>query len=215
MTLTSASPSAALASGLAWDGSARLGLGWGLFTGRAGHNHAHAHHAVQIVLSESAQALWIAGAGWQQCHGAIIAPDVSHRLAESAALVTLLYLEPDSLHGRQAMHGLLQGWRGLDAERSASALAAVRTVNAEQVVDAVLQQLCPDSDAREDRQRDTLIEALIADLPQALPERISAAVLAARAGLSASRLQHRFRSHTGMALRPSCAGDGCSRRWRR
>jgi len=195
-------------SELAWDGTARLGLGWGLFAGRAGHNQAHAHHAVQIVLSESAQALWVTEADWQPCHGAILAPDVPHRLAESAAPVTLLYLEPDSPQGRQAMQGLVSGWRVLDAETSARALAAARRAGAEQVASAVLQQLCPETEAHEERERDAVIEALIAALPQPLPARISVAALAARAGLSASRLQHRFRSHTGMALRPYL-------RWRR
>lgn len=193
---------------MAWDGTARLGLGWGLFAGRAGHNQAHAHHAVQIVLSENEQALCVAEADWQPCHGAILAPDVSHRLAESGAPVTLLYLEPDSPEGRQAMQGLGSGWRALDAETSARALAAARRAGAEQVASAVLQQLCPQSEATVQRKRDALIESLIADLPQPLPARISVELLAARAGLSASRLQHRFRAHTGMALRPYL-------RWRR
>ena len=38
-----------------WSGTARMGLGWGLFTRLAGHNRRHAHHAMQLVLSETPQ----------------------------------------------------------------------------------------------------------------------------------------------------------------
>lgn len=83
-----------------WSGNAQLGLGlgWGLFTGCAGDNHAHAHHAVQIVLSETPQRIWTASQSWRSFHGAVIGPDVQHCFEESDRPVTLLYLEPD--HGK-------------------------------------------------------------------------------------------------------------------
>ncbi len=191
-----------------WSGKASLGLGWGLFTGHAGDNRPHAHHAVQIVLSETTQALWIAGAEWQRCHGAILGPDVQHRLAENAAAVTLLYLEPDSAEGRQASAGLASGWRLLAEDVVQRALAALRDTTSDHPAAAILQPLgCP-ATAGGGLSRDALIESLIAGLPAQLPERISAQTLARQAGLSTSRLQHRFRAHTGLALRPYL-------RWRR
>lgn len=64
------------------------------------------------------------------------------------------------------------------------------------------------ADSLAERARDALISQALASLPMPLPETFRADVLAAQTGLSASRFQHRFRAHTGMALRPYL-------RWRR
>ncbi|MEK6805774.1 MAG: helix-turn-helix domain-containing protein [Pseudomonadota bacterium] len=192
-----------------WHGSARIGLGWGLFVGHAGDHRPHAHHAVQIVLSETPQRLWTPDQGWQLCHGAVIGPDVLHRLDQSSAPVTMLYLEPDSPDGRRAISNLASSWRALTAKETASALAVLRASPGAPDVSRVVDRLSLGAmSERETLQGDALIESLIAALPQALPGRLGSASLAARAGLSASRLQHRFRAHTGLALRPYL-------RWRR
>lgn len=186
-----------------------MGVGWGLFIGRAGDHRPHAHHAVQIVLSDTPQRLWTADQGWQICAGAVIGPDLLHRLDQSPAPVTLLYLEPDSPDGRRAMTSLASGWRALTNDEAASALAVLHASSGEPPVSRVVDRLSrvPTSE-REVLHGDTLIASLLAALPQPLPERMSSARLAAWAGLSTSRLQHRFRAHTGLALRPYL-------RWRR
>lgn len=185
-----------------------MGLGWGLFVGMAGDNRTHAHHAVQIVLAETAQDLWMDGADWQRCCGAVIGPDVVHRLREQVAPVTLLYIEPDSEAGRRALSCLDGSWRALPDEVVRKALTAVGRTPPEQLLSAVLAEISPSPEANVALTRDAVIEGLIAGLPQPLPGRLGIAALAKRAGLSPSRLQHRFRAHTGLALRPYL-------RWRR
>lgn len=188
-----------------WSGTTRMGLGWGLFTGLAGDNRPHAHHAIQIVLSETPQRIWTAAQGWQSGHGAVIAADVQHRLEESRTPVTLLYLEPDSLEGRRVTaHArsdvmLPAALVSSALERARASLDPIR-----QVVDSLFQALPP----RPALQGDPVIETLIAALPPTLPERFGIAAMAAQTGLSPSRVQHRFRAHTGLAVRPYL-------RWRR
>lgn len=183
----------------------RLGLGWGLFTGAAGHNMPHAHHALQLVLSVAPQQLRVRGALLAPSCGTLLGANVPHQLTTSAAPVTLLYLEPDSQAGQRLAALLVDGWRHLNADRSSAALQACA---ADDPAAAVLACLAPEDDAHALRARDALIEALIARLPRALPSNPRLADLARATGLSASRLQHRFRAHSGMALRPYW-------RWRR
>lgn len=192
----------------AWNGSAQLGLGWGLFVGCAGDNSPHAHHAVQIVLSASPQRLWTAKRGWQRCHGAVIGADVEHRLAESTDPVTLLYLEPDSPEGRRVLATLAEGWRELSPEATKAALSALRDGSPQSPAQHVADYLCPSKQPSQSLRHDPLVESLLLKLPQSLPDRLGIGALASKTGLSASRLQHRFRAYTGLAVRPYL-------RWRR
>ena len=188
-----------------WSGTARMGFGWGLFVGRAGDNRPHAHHAVQIMLSETPQRVWTATQGWQSGRGAVIGADVLHRLEESSQPVTLLYLEPDSAEGRQvAAHAPADGL--LPFMGIACALAAAQA--SENPMPAMVDCLFPAAQPRLQLQGDPVIEALIASLPTTLPERLVIAAMAVQTGLSPSRVQHRFRAHTGLAVRPYL-------RWRR
>ncbi|MES2682789.1 MAG: helix-turn-helix transcriptional regulator [Pseudomonadota bacterium] len=187
-----------------WQGGLRLGLGWGLFTGAAGHNSDHAHHAVQLLLSSTPQALWVDGRALPPCHGAIMGADVPHRVGAGDAPVTLLYIEPDSTAGRSLAATLTAGWRLLSERETAAALAACAAADPPA---AVMQALTLQHNGMAG-EGDALIESIIAALPRILPARLPVARLAAEAGLSPSRLQHRFRAHTGMALRPYL-------RWRR
>ena len=188
-----------------WSGTARLGMGWGLFTGCAGENRPHAHHAIQIVLSETPQRLWTAAQGWLSCHGAVIGANVQHRLEESGRPVTLLYLEPDSVEGRRvAAYARAEGM--LSGPSIGLALDAVRA--SPHPIAAAVDCLFPGAPTRTELQGDPLIAALIATLPLTLPDQFGIATLASQTGLSPSRVQHRFRAHTGLAVRPYL-------RWRR
>lgn len=188
-----------------WSGTARMGMGWGLFTGRAGENHPHAHHAVQIVLSEKPQRIWTATQGWHSAEGAVIGADKLHRLEESSEPVTLLYLEPDSEEGRRvAGHAPADGV--LYAGLISRALEAAQAI--QNPISGVVDCLFPSAQPRLQLQGDPLIERLIAALPQSLPDRFGVAAMAAQTGLSPSRVQHRFTAHTGIAVRPYL-------RWRR
>ncbi len=163
-----------------WNGRARLGFGWGLFVGCTGDNSPHAHHAVQIVLSETPQRVWTAAKGWQSCRGAVIGPDAQHRLEESRHPVTLLYLEPDSREGRWVMANA-PAQQLLPNPLVALALAAAQDhVNP---IAAVLDCLFPASQPRPALQGDAVIEALIASLPRSLPDHYGITAMAAQTSL--------------------------------
>lgn len=205
--LKALSKRAAMPSDASWSGTARLGLGWGLFVGRAGDNHPHAHHAVQIVLSKSPQSLWTAAHGWQSCRGAIIGADVQHRLEQSTEPVTLIYVEPDSIEGRTLASHISSGLWEIPEELIDTVLAEMQ-VSAVNPLSSVVRCLFPTLPHQTGLPRDTVIEALIDGLPKKLPVGFGISLLAERARLSPSRLQHRFRNHTGLAVRPYL-------RWRR
>jgi len=183
-----------------------MGLGWGWFEGRAGDNQPHAHHAIQVLIAESPQSIWTAETGWASFAGALIGADVPHQLAPTREAVSLIYVEPDSDTG-QALSRRIRGAVGrLTTDEVVRARRALGDATAPE--EGLIRVLAQGVAALPDRRRDALIGEVIASLPTPLPERFAAAALATQAGLSLSRFQHRFRAHTGMALRPYL-------RWRR
>jgi len=196
-----------------WRGSARLGIGWGAFKGRSGDNAAHAHHAIQVLLAESPQALWTPMAGWQSYRGVVIGHNQQHQLAPTSEDVVLVYLDPDSDAGRRVRMLLADGFTVLSDEQTNRARTAVNASEDRRfdrlLVEAI--QPTPDADADADasmQSADPVIAALLAALPAAIPDSLPAARLAREAGLSTSRFLHRFSAYAGLPLRPYL-------RWRR
>jgi AraC-like DNA-binding protein len=188
-----------------WQGLARMGLGWGWFKGVAGDNQPHAHHAIQILIAESPQSIWTAQTGWISHTGIMIGANVRHQLAPTREPVSLFYIEPDSDAGQALSRRALDTVSPLTAEEIRQARRRLDDLAApDQWLASVLAGAGPPLA----RQRDELIHQIMAALPTPLPERLAASQLAGQAGLSLSRFQHRFRAHTGMALRPYL-------RWRR
>jgi AraC-like DNA-binding protein len=186
-----------------WRGQARLGLGWALFTGRAGDNTPHRHHAVQIALAHRGSLrVWTADRGWLSAAGVMIGADVQHRLAESDLPVTLLYLEGESEHGR-AIQGLLRSGVSMLPRGAASRL--LKTIDSTQDPAAVAIPPLLKADRLAQKRKpvtDPVISASLAALTRPLPARLTLAALAKDSQLSPSRYAHRFAAHTGMALRP-------------
>jgi len=188
-----------------WRGQARLGLGWALFTGRAGDNAPHRHHAVQIALAHRGSLrVWTADRGWLSAAGVMIGADVQHRLAESNLPVTLLYLEGESEHGR-AIQGLLRS--GVSMLPRGAATRLLKTIDSAQQQDPAAAAIPPLLRADRLSQKckpiaDPVISASLAALTRPLPARLTLAALARNSQLSPSRYAHRFAAHTGMALRP-------------
>lgn len=193
-------------SASAWKGQARMDLGWGEFVGVTGDNAPHSHHAVQVMLSEQPQPLWTAALGWQEVRGALIGPELSHRLGSNGEPVRLVYIEPHSDVGRRMTALLEQGLRVLTPDECEAAHRVLETANAPDLALAEALALSALESLPKIRDRD--IEAWIAALPMTLPERLTAARCAKQLGLSSSRFLHRFRAHTGLPLRPYL-------RWRR
>lgn len=186
----------------AWRGTARMGLGWGLFVGAAGDNRPHSHHALQVLLSDTPKALWTERAGWRSYLGVMIGPELKHALAPGDEDVSLIYVEPESDAGRRLQASLHDGIRVLTADE-ARAIRLVLDQSHEQGPDRVLTKILLVEPGRQAvAVADAVIDLIIAALPLRLAEPLSAAALAREAGLSSSRFQHRFRASTGLALRP-------------
>jgi AraC-like DNA-binding protein len=185
-----------------------MGLGWGWFNGMAGDNQPHAHHAIQILIAESPQSLWTAETGWAPFAGVMIGADVRHQLAPTREAVSLIYVEPDSDAGQilsRRIQGAISHLSPDEIQRARRRLSeSVGPTPDESLVSALTGAVT----MLPQRDRDERIGRVIASLPTPLPERFAASALAEQAGLSLSRFQHRFRAHTGMALRPYL-------RWRR
>jgi AraC-like DNA-binding protein len=186
-----------------------MGIGWGLFAGHAGDGEPHAHHAVQVLLADTPQWVWTVSAGRERYTGLVIGADVAHRLEPTSEPVTLLYVEPHSPAGRDLQGCLNDGLRVLDAEQVRLATQTVGSTLSDSALAAFAAAIASrDLASTPPVAHDGLIERLIDSLPPVLPDRVTAANLAAQVGLSQSRFLHRFRDHTGLALRPYL-------RWRR
>jgi AraC-like DNA-binding protein len=185
-----------------------MGLGWGWFSGVAGDNQPHAHHAIQILLAASPQSIWTSETGWISYTGMMIGANVRHQLAPTREAVSLLYIEPDSDAGQVLSRRILGAISPLTPEEVRQARRRLDNLAEPAPDQSLVSVLAGTGHALPDRQRDDLIGQIVAALPTPLPERLAASELAGQARLSLSRFQHRFRAHTGMALRPYL-------RWRR
>lgn len=191
-----------------WQGLARMGMGWGWFNGMAGDNQPHAHHAIQILIAESPQSIWTAQTGWISYAGIMIGANVRHQLAPTREAVSLFYIEPDSDAGQTLSQRIVDAVSPLTPEEVWQARRRLGDLAAPAPDQSLASMLAGARHALPERQRDELIHQIMAALPTPLPEQLAASELAGQAGLSLSRFQHRFRAHTGMALRPYL-------RWRR
>ena len=193
-----------------WRGMVHMGIGWGLFVGRAGDGAAHSHHAIQLLLSRSAQSVWTQPTGWLRATGILLGADVEHQLAPTTQDVTLLYIDPHSTAGRYLSGSLRDGVHVLDPHVVTYARSTLSETPDNASIAALVERIGGD-DVRIVEHRpaeDTLIAGLIDSLPAELPDRLSSATLAQQVGLSQSRFLHRFRAHTGLPFRPYL-------RWRR
>ena len=190
------------ATGSAWRGNAEIGLGWGYFYGHVGDNQPHSHHAVQICWSPSPMRLWIFGAGWLDCLGIVIGPDVAHQLMEAEQAVTLVFLEAEHDDGRLIVRNLAKGWCELSFAEVSELEKWQLQAGQSPAVQKVLEVLRLGSRLDAKPVDDFLVRGLIQKLPSLLSEKIGVQQLADLAHLSPSRLQHRFARHTGMAVRP-------------
>lgn len=184
-----------------WRGGALMGAGWATFAGAVGDNREHAHHALQLVVGETADvAVWIRGRGDVQAPAVLLDADVVHRLHPGPA--RLLYLDRESQAGRLLSPTCVAGARGLTpAERFAvlDAWPLPSCLDMAPVLTALgLGPTASSAAARPDDRVQRVLDALVtrSDWDGRL------ATLAAEAAISPSRFRHRVRELIGMPLRP-------------
>lgn len=189
-------PASGGAPAVSWAGTATAAPGLLAFTGGIGSAAPHAHAAVQVLLVFGGEVTLADRRGHQrQVSAAIIPAGHRHELrAAPGAHGLLAYLDPAGRAGRAATARVAASgdaaevgtWQAAAGPRPGTPGAAVSPVPA---------VLCS---AASDRERERLPVALARAL-EAIPQLISGPLpleeLAARVGLSASRLGHLFAEH--------------------
>jgi AraC-like DNA-binding protein len=180
-----------------WRGEVLLRPGVLAFSGSIGPTGTHAHHAVQVIVG--AGPITVAG-DHAECTGThmIIPADASHRVLRGAPAGIAVFLDPDSTAGRAATHRAhTAGWSGGPAlslpDQDAPVAAAVTEL---------LAILAPHSTAVSPAVRHPAVASALHCLPVVVASgTIRTADLAARVGISASRLTHLFTAQVGLPLR--------------
>jgi AraC-like DNA-binding protein len=166
------------------------------FTGSIGSTGQHAHHAVQITTATTA--VTVVDEAGRTHHGrqVIVPADAPHRIDTGAQVGWLVFLDPDTAAGRGAHQRSSAGsWT---AEPPLPDTEPGRPLDA--LVGTVIHHLAQAPEADRPRHR-AVVEALTV-----LPELISAGTvrgtdIAARVGVSPSRLTHLFSEQVGLPLR--------------
>lgn len=166
------------------------------FTGSIGTTGQHAHHAVQIMTATTAVSVVDETGRIHHGRQLIVPADAAHRIDTGAQVGWLVFLEPDTAAGRAAHQRSSAGsWT---AEPPLPDTEPGRPLDA--LVGAVVHHLTQAPEPGLSRHR-AVVEALTA-----LPELIGAGAVrgtdvAARVGVSPSRLTHLFTEQVGLPLR--------------
>ncbi|WP_028920140.1 AraC family transcriptional regulator [Pseudoxanthomonas suwonensis] len=201
------------------DGQARRGVtdggrvvmwsGGSLWTSRGtGHVPAHAHHALQLVLSPQRPARVQAGDAWTGGHLLLVPPDLVHAFDGMGADVAMVFVAPESMAGRMllAAHGsgavaVLEDARVLAQADALLGLAhgqadASALETAARAIIDLLTGALPGGDAPDPR-----IGRVLEWLERNADGPLALADAAAVAHLSPSRFRHLFVQHTGVPFR--------------
>jgi len=167
------------------------------FNGSIGTTDAHAHHAVQIITATTALTVLDEHGARHTGTKVVVPADAPHRIEAGADEGTVVFLDPESAPGRSAnMRAVSSGWAVTPA------LAHTQRRPLATMVDELVAHLAP-APAADDvaPHHPAVIHAL-----EVLPALVAAGPvtgteLAARVGLSASRLTHLFTEQVGIPLR--------------
>ncbi|WP_111655426.1 helix-turn-helix domain-containing protein [Isoalcanivorax indicus] len=162
-------------------------------------NKTHRHVSASLLLGLDGDFELEVEGERRLTRAAVVAPDVAQALNPGQTTMLVAQLDPDSDAWRR-LAGTLAGRPSADLplpERLARALARSNDCGA---LSGNMAQLLTATGASP-----LPLDARVADicnyLRETLPEKLDATALAARVGLSASRLTHLFREQTGVTLR--------------
>lgn len=185
------------AAGPRWGGAALLRPGVLAFTGSIGTTDAHAHHAVQIITATTALTV-LDEHGTRHTGTKVVVPaDAPHRIEVGAEEGTVVFLDPESVPGRSANRPAVRsGWAVTPA------LARTQRRPLATVVDELVAHLTPAPAAEAVAPRHPAVVRALEVLPGLVAAGpVSGTGLAARVGLSVSRLTHLFTDQVGIPLR--------------
>lgn len=184
------------AAGPRWGGAALLRPGVLAFAGSIGSTDAHAHHAVQVITATTALTVLDDHGARHRGTKVVVPADAPHRIEVGAQAGTVVFLEPESAPGRAAqLRAVHSGWT------VAPVLTFTRRRALTTVVDELIAHLAPVPAVDDMARHPAVVDALrlLPGLVAAGP--VSGTELAARVGISASRLTHLFTEQVGIPLR--------------
>lgn len=179
-----------------WGGAALLRPGVLAFTGSIGPTDIHAHHAVQIITATTAFTVLDEHGARHRGTKVAVPADAPHRIEVGTQDGTVIFLEPESAPGRAAqLRAVQSGWT------VAPVLTFTRRRALATVVDELIAHLAPVLAVDDRAHHPAIVDALrlLPDLVAAGP--VSGTELAARVGISPSRLTHLFTEQVGIPLR--------------
>ena len=190
---------------MSWHGNIFLDRGWLLYDGPVAATSAHAHHALQIILSSHPPVDLMANAETVAVEAAAIPADAPHAFGSLAARAVILYVAPESRAGRHLAARLpekqtVASW--VDAARPLRDLVrgpVDRWDEARRINDAVLERLVPSD--HHARPWPPAIQRLVAMLPARLDGELRLGKLAQELELSESRLAHLIAEYLGVPFR--------------
>lgn len=175
-----------------------------------GGNDVHCHHAIQICLPFSGEALFRGSDDepWTSYGGALITPDVPHGFGAPGKIVANLLFEPESRAGRALLKRYSSpGIHRLPQTQVAELVAPLRDAYFADTDDAELIALAKrvisvfaevqDGGSPADRR----VLRIIDYIRRHLDEPIRLEELAGEVGLSPSRLRHLFVEQTGVSIK--------------
>lgn len=185
-----------------WDGGFLLmGRGQGAVP-------AHAHHAIQIVITLDGECGISEGKNeWRFGRGVIVLPDVVHQYDANNAGTAMLFVEPESLEGVWLRSGVVHPVTLIPPERAEFAAVELRTF-IEQPLEALeigtlirhaVLSLC--AGAPPARRTDPRVTSVLKTIRESDELRISAEEAAATVFLSPSRFSHLFKQQVGLPFR--------------
>ncbi|OJH38039.1 helix-turn-helix transcriptional regulator [Cystobacter ferrugineus] len=191
-----------------WRGHLFFGPGRLLYAGPLGETRLHAHHSFQLVLSLGEPvALGDSRRQIRECGAAVIPPDAGHAVVGSSSAAVLLHVSPDDLAGRGLRTLGLARDSVADWQRAGERLLSIvpdvlprHWHEAEALTRAMTLALRVN--ATSPRPTHPAVKRLLHLLPGMLEDDVRLEALAARVGLSTSRLSHLFSAEVGLPLRP-------------
>jgi AraC-like DNA-binding protein len=183
--------------------------GWTLFIGVIPDNQEHVHHLIQISIGLIRDFTLSHGSGIYECRYAMVAPDEPHCVDDHQEWQVLIYVDPETVVGRQIKSNYFQNKKVEIFEFKAIEpfIEELRNIRdrthtcreARMLVDRILGSLT--ANAENQNNIDPRIQKAVNLLKQIPLKKISVRELAVAVGLSESRLTHLFRQHVGIPIR--------------
>ena len=170
---------------------------------------AHAHHAIQIVITfEGTVGIRDEGdVDWRMANGVVVQPDVEHSYNGNRAIGAMIFVEPESLEGAWLRSSLREKITLVPTSRVVSCAGELRrfveqpleSLEIGALINHCVQALC--AGAPPSRRMDARVTRVLAAIREADDLRMSVEDAAAMIFLSPSRFAHLFTQQVGLPFR--------------